>query len=325
MKPVTFIDCPDLSTAVDESSKHGARLIAGGSDLLGELKEGTVGYDRLVSLAGIDGLRGITRTDDGLRLGALTTLTELEFSSDLTGPYHVLADAARGVATPEIRNQGTLGGNLCQRPRCLHYRHGLVNCLKKGGDGCPALDTPYQSYLSVFGGAGCFAVHASDMAVPLVALNATVSIEGPEGERSLPLDDFLVGPEVSVERENVLRPGEILTAVAVPSAPNEWSGSYSKWRTRTAGDFPIVSLAFGCSIEEGRMTGVRVVMGGVAPTPRHSPEAESVLEGTAPGESIAESAADAAVASATPLPDNSFKLDGVRALLVRAVSRLAIS
>jgi xanthine dehydrogenase YagS FAD-binding subunit len=322
LKPINFVEPSSLSEVFAASAGGRARLIAGGSDLLGELKEGSAEYEHLVSLAGIDALRGIRREAGGLRLGALTTISELEFSPELGGAYRILAEAARSVATPEIRNQGTLGGNLCQRPRCLHYRHALVNCLKKGGQGCPAIETPYQSYLSVFGGAGCYAVNASDLAPPLIALDATAVIEGAGGRRELPLETFFTGPEMDPTRENVLEPGEVLTNVIVPAMPAGWHGSYSKSRERTAGDFPIVSLALGYELQDGRMTHVRVVIGGLAATPLRGRTAESVLEGSAPTDAIAAAAADAALAGATPLEHNAFKLDLARALITRGVMRL---
>jgi xanthine dehydrogenase YagS FAD-binding subunit len=325
MKPVTFIEPSSIADAVTEASIQGARLIAGGSDLLGELKEGSAEYARLVSLAGLDALRGIESGPDGLRIGALATIAEIETSSLLTGPYRILAEAARGVATPEIRNQGTLGGNLCQRPRCLHYRHALVSCLKKGGDACPAVETPYQAYLSVFGGPGCFAVNASDLAPPLIALDASVSIHGASGQREMPIEAFFTGPETDPRRENVLDPGEVVTDVTLPAAPSGWRGAYFKARERTAGDFPIVSLALGFDLQDGTMSNVRLVLGGVAPTPRRIREAEAALEDKEPSEAAGAEAADVALAGATPLQHNAYKLDLARALIVRGVTRVARS
>ena len=323
MKPFTFIEPSSIREVIVESSAPGSRLLAGGSDLLGELKEGSAEYERLVSLAGVDALRGIENGAGGLRIGALTTIAELEFSPALTGAHSILAEAARSVATPEIRNQGTLGGNLCQRPRCLHYRHSLASCLKKGGDGCPAVETPYQSYLSIFGGPGCYAVNASDLAPPLIALEAAAVIEGPGGSREVPLESFYIGPEMDPTRETVLEQGEVLTAVSVPALPPGWRGSYFKARERTAGDFPIVSLALGYEFQAGRMSDVRLVLGGVASTARRLRDAEATLEGSEPGEEIASVAAETALAGATPLQHNGFKLDLARALITRGVTRLA--
>ncbi len=260
-----------------------------------------------------------------MQIGALVTLSQLELGPELTGPYHMLGEAARGVATPEVRNQGTLGGNLCQRPRCLHYRSGLVDCLKKGGASCPAIETPYQNYLSIFGGAGCYAVHASDLAPPLIALDAEVVLQGPSGSRTLPVESFFAGPERDPTRENVLAPGEVVTSVILPALPSGWRGAYSKARERTAGDFPIVSAAIGFEVAGGRMQRVRIVLGGVAPTPLRSRDAEALLEGQAPTEDLARRAADAALAGATPLEHNAFKVELAHALIWRGIMRLASS
>ena len=322
MKPVAFVE-PQSVAGVIEALGDGARLIAGGSDLIGELKEGSAEPSRLVSLAGVDSLRGIDTFESGLRIGALTTIFELETGTALTGAYAMLAEAARGVATPEIRHQGTLGGNLGQRPRCLHYRNGLTPCLKKGGAGCPASESPYQNYLSVFGGPGCFAVHASDLAPPLIALEADVVIEGLSGSRRVPIASFFTGPDIDPTRENLLAANEIVTHVILPAMPAGWRGLYTKSRERTAGDFPIVSGAIGYDLAGGRMSGVRIVLGGVAPTPLRMLEAELVLEGQAPTEELAKQAADVALSRATPLAHNGFKVDLAHALIWRGIMRLS--
>ncbi len=329
MRAFDYFDPTSVSGAVELlRAGHGkARPIAGGSDLLGELKEGLVHYEQLVGLSRIEELHIVRAGPAGLQLGAGVTLAQLEREPRLSGPYRILAEAARGVATPEIRNQGTLGGNLCQRPRCLHYRSPWVSCLKKGGTGCPALASEHQPYLSVFGGAPCAAVHASDLAPPLLALDAAVHIAGaepgPAAARSMPLDAFLAGPEVDVRRENVLSDGEILTAVTLPPAPVEWRGTTLKARERTAGDFPLVSVAFGCVLAEGRMRHVRMVLGGVAPVPRRCPEAQALLEGQSPSRTLADRAAAAAFAAAKPLAHNAIKLELGRALVARAIEQVA--
>ena len=224
MRTFAFVEPTNLYEVIHllSAGPGQARLIAGGSDLLGELKEDLVYYERLISLAGVEELRHMRQEGGGLRLGALVTLAQLEYEPRLQGSYHILAEAARGVATPEIRLQGTLGGNLCQRPRCLYYRNALTPCLKKGGTDCPALDSPYQAYLSIMGGQGCYSVHASDLAPPLIALGAQVSLAGPSGTRTLPLEQFFAGPERDVRRENVLAADEVLTAVTLPAALPGW-------------------------------------------------------------------------------------------------------
>jgi xanthine dehydrogenase YagS FAD-binding subunit len=251
MRPFEFVEPTTLAEVVRmlQTGAGQARLIAGGSDLLGELKEDVVHYERLVSLAGLAELRAVQQDEAGLRLGALVTLDALEYEPRLQGPYSILAEAARGVATPEIRRQGTLGGNLCQRPRCLYYRSALTPCLKKGGTDCPAVAGPYQDYLSIMGGHGCFIVHASDLAPPLIVLGGRVVLAGTTGERTLPLEQFFAGPERDVQRENVLAEDEVLTAVTLPPPIPHWRGTYLKARERTAGDFPLVSVALGYGLE----------------------------------------------------------------------------
>jgi xanthine dehydrogenase YagS FAD-binding subunit len=325
MRPFEFVEPITLDEVVGllQGGTQQTRLIAGGSDLLGELKDDVVHYERLVSLAGITTLQDLRQDETGLRLGALVTLAQLEHEPRLQGPYRILAEAARGVATPEIRNQGTLGGNLCQRPRCLYYRSALSPCLKKGGADCPAVTSPYQDYLSIMGGHGCFSVHASDLAPPLIALGGHVTLTGPAGERTLPLEQFFAGPERDVQRENVLADVEVLTAVTIPPLDLSWKGTYVKARERTAGDFPLVSAAVGYALESGAIQHARVVLGGVAPIPWRSPQAEAVLAGQPPSPELAARAAEAALAAAQPLRHNAYKLDIARALIARAIMTVA--
>ncbi len=325
MRPFAFVEPTSLGEVIRQLAAGGGQAcpIAGGSDLLGLLKDDVVAYDRLVSLAGLEDLRQIREEGDGLRMGALVTLAQLEYDPRLQGPYRLLAEAARSVAMPEIRHQGTLGGNLCQRPRCFYYRHALTPCLKKGGVDCPALESPYQAYLSIMGGHGCYSVHASDLAPPLLALGAEVSIAGPSGVRTLPLERFFAGPERDVRRENVLAADEVLTAVTVPAAPPAWRGTYLKARERTAGDFPLVSVAVGYALDAGRIGQARLVLGGIAPVPWRSPEAEALLEGQTPSPTLAARAAAAALSGAQPLAHNAFKVEIGHAVVERAIMAVA--
>jgi xanthine dehydrogenase YagS FAD-binding subunit len=327
VRPFAFVEPTSLGEvirllAAEPSQTH---LIAGGSDLLGELKDDVVSYECLVSLAGVEELRHIREEGGGLRLGALVTVAQLEYDSRLQGPYRILAEAARSVATPEIRVQGTLGGNLCQRPRCFYYRHALTPCLKKGGGECPARDSPYQAYLSIMGGHGCYSVHASDLAPPLLALGAQVALAGPSGVRTLSLEQFFAGPEQDVRRENVLAADEVLTAVTLPAGLPGWHGTYLKARERTAGDFPLVSVAVGYALDADLIRQARLVLGGVAPVPWRSPAAEAVLEGQRPSPTLAARAAATALANAQPLAHNAFKAEIGHALVERAIIAVASS
>lgn len=320
-----FVEPSTLSAVfqVLQAGQGQARLIAGGSDLLGELKEDVVHYEQLVSLADLADLRTIRVDDTGLRLGAMVTLTQLEHEARLQGGYRIVAEAARGVATPEIRARGTLGGNLCQRPRCLYYRSALSPCLKKGGADCPALASPYQDYLALMGGHGCFCVHASDLAPALMVLEGSVVLAHTQGERSLPLVQFFRGPEHDVQRENVLGEAEVVVAITLPEPPEGWRGTYLKARERTAGDFPIVSVAVGYAVDHGLIRDPRLVLGGVAPVPWPSPTAAAVLNGQAPSPELAARAAAVALEAASPLAHNAFKIDIGRALIARAIMAVA--
>jgi xanthine dehydrogenase YagS FAD-binding subunit len=182
---------------------------------------------------------------------------------------------------------------------------------------------PYQDYLSIMGGQGCFSVHASDLAPPLIALGAQATLTGPGGARTLPLDQFFAGPEQDVHRENVLADSEILTVVTMPTPAAHWRGTYLKARERTAGDFPLVSVAVGYALEDGVIQQARLVLGGVAPVPWRSPQAEAILTGQAPSPAQAARAAEAALATAQPLPHNAFKIDIGRALIARAIMAVA--
>lgn len=325
MRPFVFVEPSSLDEVVRvlADGRGTARLIAGGSDLLGELKEDIVYYERLVSLAGLEALRRIEADGQGLRLGALVTLAQLEYESRLQGPYRILAEAARGVATPEIRHQGTLGGNLCQRPRCFFYRNALTPCLKKGGVDCPAVQSPHQLYLSIMGGPGCYSVHASDLAPALLVLGAQVTVVGSSGARSLPLEQFFVASEQDVRRENILAPDEILTAVTLPVMPTGWRGTYLKARERTAGDFPLVSVAVGFDLENRIIRHARLVLGGVAPTPWHGTAGVALLEGQPCTPELAGRAANAVLQEAQPLSANAFKIDIACALVTRAIMAVA--
>ncbi len=324
MRPFQFVEAASVHEAVRllRNGKGAARPIAGGSDLLGELKEGTVAYDRLVSLAGIPGLGAIEETAGGVTLGALVTVEALVEHPFQNPSYRILNEAAQGVATPEIRNVGTVGGNLCQRPRCWYFRNPLFRCLKKGGTNCPAVDG-HNKYLAILGARRCYIVHPSDLAPPLLALGAWVEVLRLAGARWLPLHEFFAGPERDLLRENVLAADEIVLRIPVPAPPPGWRGTYLKARERSAGDFPMVSVAAGFALQGGLARHVRIVLGAVAPVPWRVPSAEVVLEGRPVTPERAAQAAEQALAGAQPMSGNAYKLDVGRALIVRALLAVA--
>ena len=215
VQPTSLAEACSLLSAAPDATVP----IAGGTDLLSEIRDGTAEPATLIALDSIADadLTGITETPDGgLRIGALTTIADIAAHEGVGSRYAALAQAAAGLATPQVRNLGTLGGNLNQRPRCWYYRHPLTVCLKRGGDRCYAVQG-VGKYLCVTGGDRCFIVHPSDTAVALAALGASVSIASPDGERSIAIADYFVGPDVDLMRENILRPGELLTAVSLPA------------------------------------------------------------------------------------------------------------
>jgi xanthine dehydrogenase YagS FAD-binding subunit len=318
---VDAVSIEDAISWLDEG--WDARIIGGGTDLLGEMKGGIIAPARLVNIKTISELRGIDdRGSDGIRIGALTTLTAVESDPSIAASLSILGQAAGSAASPQLRNMGTIAGNLCQRPRCWYYREKDVPCLRKGGKRCFAVRGDNR-YHCILGGGPCFIVHPSDTAPALIALDARLTIAGPAGERTLPVEEFFVLPGTDPHRENVLQANELITRIDI-SAPDEGSaGVYIKFRERQSWDFAVVSVAAQLTLDGAKCTGARIVMGGVAPAPWRSREAESELEGrTLDAESI-EKAADAAVAEAKPMSGNGYKVTIARNLVRQALGDLA--
>lgn len=213
--------------------KDGAHIHAGGTDLLGCARDGVFNLSTVVSISGIEALKGIHETPEGgLRIGALTTISEIAGNPLVAAKYRALSMAAAKVASPQLRNQGNIGGNLCQKPRCWYYR-GEFNCLRKGGDRCYALEGENR-YHCIFGGANCYIVHPSDTAPALVALGASVTIEGPKGRRSVSVEKFHVPPAVDFTVETVLKSGEIVTEIILPPPTAGLRSAYRKVRAGTS-------------------------------------------------------------------------------------------
>jgi xanthine dehydrogenase YagS FAD-binding subunit len=309
-----------LADAVDRAAGDGAVLHAGGTDLLGCLRDGVFTADLLVSLTGLDELVGIRETPGGgLAIGAMTTITEVAEHPQIRERYAVLAQASGEVASPQLRHQGTLGGNLCQKPRCWYYR-GDFPCLRKGGDVCYAVAGEHE-YHCVFGGEGCFIVHPSDTAPALIALDAEVEIAGPEGRRRLPVAELHMPPAEDPTRETRLEPGEILTAVHVPAQPAARYSAYRKVRTRRSWDFAVAGTAIALDIDDGAVRDCRIVLAAAAPVPWRSEPAEEALRDRALDDQTIAAAAEAAVADAAPLPKNRYKLPLFRGVLTEELEK----
>lgn len=324
MPPFQYVEAQSVAEAVALLSEGGAVAMGGGTDILAQVKDGVVETERLVGLAAIPDFSAIAETGDGLTIGAGATIADVAAHPAVQRRYAALAEAAGSLATPQIRNEGTIGGNLAQRPRCWYYRSPLIPCLKKGGDRCYAL-AGNTRLLCVTGGDRCYIVHPSDTAVALSALDASVEAAGPGGERTLPVADFFAGPGRDLLRENVLEPGELLTRIVIPANAPERS-VYLKVREREAGDFALVSVAAAFSLEgdgpDATIRKARVALGGVAPVPYRAVEVERYLEGRTVAEADPIAASDLALTNATPLPQNGYKVPMARATIRRALASL---
>ena len=311
-----------VAEAVKALAAPGARAHAGGTDLLGCLRDGVFDAKTVVSLSGLAELTGISATKDGgLRIGALTTLAEIARHPGIAKGWPALAGGAASAASPQLRNQGTLGGNLCQRPRCWYFR-GDFRCARKGGDTCFAASGE-NAYHALFGGSGCWVVHPSDTASPLVALQATVQVTGPKGTRSLPVEKLFVLPAVDLTRETVLAPGELITEVRLPAPLPGGKGLYRKVRARGAWDFALGGVALALSVKDGKVASARVVLSGVAPVPWRVPEVEKLLAGKALDAKLAAEAAGLAVKGAEPMDGNGYKVALVKGAVEEALLALA--
>jgi xanthine dehydrogenase YagS FAD-binding subunit len=298
-----------------------ASFAGGGSDLLALVKDRIVTPDVLVNLKTIKGLDQVTSADGGITIGGLATLDAVSRHPVIRRQHAVLADAAASVATPQIRNVGTLAGNLCQRPWCWYFRNGFP-CLKNGGNTCFSAAGENQFH-AIFGGGPSYIVHPSDAAPALVALDATFRVVGPSGERTVPAAAFFVLPREDARRENVLTPDEVVASVYVPAARASTRSAYHKILDREAWTHAVVSAAIVLEIDGGVCRSASIVLGGVAPIPWSVPAAESVLVGQRITPELAAKAGEAAVDGARALAKNGYKIPLTRAVVRRTIADLS--
>jgi len=314
-----------LATAAPHNDIDEApRPIAGGQDLLTTMKDYTSRPARLVNLKNIRGLNSITLSARGLTIGALVTLTELEEHEGVRKSFPGLAEAAHSIATPQIRNLGTVGGNLCQRPRCWYFRLEEVFCLKKGGTECYAASGE-NKYNAIIAGGPSYIVHPSDLAPMLLALGARVTVVGAKGRRVIALDKFFTLPtEGNIRRENVLQNDDIITEVFVPASPLASRSTYLKFKERESLDFALASVAAAVQLAPNKtVRAARIVLGGVAPIPWRVPDAEKYLVGKTLNADVLAEAGKIALAEAKPLDKNAYKVPLAQTLVRRAVSKAA--
>jgi xanthine dehydrogenase YagS FAD-binding subunit len=299
-------------------------LLAGGTDLLSLMKDYISTPKRLVSLKHIRELRGIKfDAGDGLRLGSMATLQELIDHEHVRRHYPALVEAAQGVSSPQIRNMGTVGGDLCQRPRCWYYRSGYG--LFAQANGRPLVPEGDNRYHAILGNSGpAYFVSPSSLAPILIALGGKVRIQGPRGSRQLDLEKFFVIPKTDQEREHALQPNEFVSEIRVP-APGSTKMAVYEVRQKEALDWPLAAAGVALELEGKTVRSARVVLGHVAPIPWSSPEAAEALAGKAISEEAADEAGKAAVSKATPLSQNAYKVQLARVAVKRAILRAAES
>jgi xanthine dehydrogenase YagS FAD-binding subunit len=309
----------DDALALLARHRANAWVLAGGLDTLEWLADRIKRPTVLVDLAGIAGLSGVRETPQGVEIGAMTTLAAIATEPVITGRYRLLADAAMAVASPQIRNQGTIGGNVSQSARCWYYRAGWP-CYRAGGNICYA-DTPTGANRehAIFDLDRCVAVNPSDTAPALVALDAEMVVRSPRGERVVPADDFFVGPATEITRMTALEPGELLTAIRLPA---RWAGAqfyFEKVRDRQVWDFALVNIAAALQTAGGAIRDLRLVVNGVAARPKRLRAVEAAVRGKPRSEATAQAAGDLAMAGAEPLRHNAYKVALTRNLVRRAI------
>jgi xanthine dehydrogenase YagS FAD-binding subunit len=293
--------------------------MAGGMDLLGLMKDYIVSPDRIVSIRNLDQTIAAT-ADSGLRIGAAVKLVDLAEHDVVRKAFPALATAADGVGTPQIRNMGTVGGNIMQRPRCWYFRNEEFNCLKKGGARCFAVEGENQFH-AIFGDGPCHIVHPSSLAVPIIAYGGRFRVVGPNGSREIDAGEFFQMPNVNLYGESALPANEIITHVVLP-ASGQRSASYEV-RFKQSHDWPLAMASVNLTMDGQRVRRARVVMGAVAPVPWRAQAAERVLAGRTISEAVAAEAAAAALAGAKPMSGNAYKIQIAKTAVKRAVLKAA--
>lgn len=323
MKSFENIDVKSVKEAVNllqkfQQQKKTAAVVGGGSEYLQLMKDHVVEPDYLINLKTIPGLDYIKEERGAFRIGALTKLADIEMHPTIQEKLLILSSAAGEAASPQIRNAGTIAGNLCQRPFCWYFRSANFTCLRKGGQVCYTV-TGDSRFHAILGAGPSYIVHPSDTAPALVALGAQIKIAGPAGEKTIPLEKFFLLPSVDYKRENILTAGEIVTEIIVPAPKSGSKGFYHKVRERLAWDHAIVAVATVVESSAGVVSNAHVVMGGVAPIPWRAAKAEEFLRGKKLDEASARQAGEIALGGAKPLKDNSYKVKIAQDLIQRGL------
>lgn len=314
----------DDAVALLDEHREDAWVLAGGLDSFDWFKDRILRPSVVVDLGGIESLRGVRTTNDGLEIGAMTPLSEIVAHPEIVENYSLLVEAAELVASPQIRNQGTIGGNLNQDTRCWYYRDGWT-CYRAGGNICYA-DTPASMNRehAILEADRCVAVNPSDTAPALIALDAQMVIQSSSGERVVNAEDFFIGPSTDITRMSVLQPGDLLTTIRVPATFAGAHFYFEKVRDRQVWDFPLVNVASAILANNGIIEEARIAVNGVAPRPLRMTAVENAVRGESLDDTTAERVSELAVRGAKPLRHNAYKIPLMRNLVKRSIQRAEV-
>ncbi|MGW8976351.1 FAD binding domain-containing protein [Streptomyces platensis] len=325
MRAISYTRATDVHSAVEAvTSDPGSSFLAGGTTEVDLLRLDVLRPHRLVDINRLP-LTGVEeRADGGLLIGALARMSEVAEDPAVVARFPMLSQALLLGASAQLRHMASMGGNLMQRVRCAYYRDPESACNKRvPGSGCSALEGVHRGHAILGTSEHCIATHPSDLAVALVALDAVVHVEGMDGARTIPVDDFFLLPGDTPEREHPLTPGELITAIEVPALPMARRSLYLKVRDRESYEFALASAAAALALEDGVVREVRLALGGVATKPWRARRAEEVLMGERADDAAFTRAATAELAPATTRPMNAFKAELARRTLVRALRTIA--
>jgi xanthine dehydrogenase YagS FAD-binding subunit len=321
MDAFQFVQAKTVDGALNAApAQAGAKFVAGGTTLIDLMKLNVERPKTVVDINGLPLTQVESTPDGGLKIGAMVRNSDLAHDATVQKRYTVLSEALLSGASPQLRNMATTGGNLLQRTRCYYFRDIAYACNKRDpGSGCAAIDGFNRIHAILGTSEHCIATHPSDMAVAMMALEATVIIKGASGNRSVPLNEFYLLPGSTPQKENVLAPGELITHVTLPALPEGTRSHYLKLRDRASYEFALASAAVVVTMSGNRIRRVRVALGGVGTRPWRSPEAERALENREASEKNFRAAAEAALRDAKPLHDNAFKVELAKRVLVRTL------
>ncbi len=298
---------------------NNSMIKAGGIDVLDLMKESLIEPTRLVTIRDLKELNFIREDSGGAVIGAATTLAELAENKWINGQFRALAQAAVGAATPQIRNAATVGGNLCQRPRCWYFRSHDFPCTRKGGSQCFALDGENQ-YHAIFGNQdGCVIVHPSATAVALMALGAKLKIVSEKSAREISIEDFFIAPAKDITKENILKNDELISEIIVPKPAKGSVNYYYKQKEKQSFDWPIAEVAVNLTLDGKNCSDARIVLGAAAPVPWRIPKAENMLKNQTITKDLARKASEEAMKDAAPLSQNGYKVDVFMAVITRTI------